>query len=99
MRARSSRRWSESTIRPSSPTGWAGFPERSRYRPLSAKSAVVLVGLGVLGPGRLLRGRRKLGGGRRDGRRRGRLVLLVVAQALGLGLEDAERLTGAPGQV
>ncbi len=33
MRARSSRRWSDSAIRPSSPMGWTGLPMNSRATP------------------------------------------------------------------
>src|SRR5690348_692852 len=69
-RARNSRRWSVSAIRPSGPTAYFGFPRRSpKTHPTDDKAE----GSGV--------------------RRRRRVldVVVVVHEALGLGLEDPQR--------
>src|SRR4051794_33793826 len=113
-RARSSRRWSDSAIRPSGPTGCCGLPRRSPARRLikgSATSggvaAVQPLGLRVqlgltLGEvallGLELELRLRLGGGGLGGGRLGRRVrslVVVVHQALGLGLEDPQRTPAA----
>src|SRR5215203_1047404 len=96
---RSSRRWSERAIRPSGPTGWTGLPTKSWRTPVSDKcgSGVVLALVDDLALGDLVVGSVQLG---RRRWRRARLVVLVVlvvvTQTLGLGLEDPQRLARAP---
>src|SRR6476661_5240808 len=102
-RARSSRRWSDRAIRPSSPTGWTGLPTKSLATPTIDMGAGVPPGSAGgrtdvgLGRHRHLVGHRRgrrgvLGGGRGDLGGRGRLggglgVVVVVAKTLGLVLE------------
>src|SRR4051812_15750733 len=103
-RARSSRRWSESAIRPSAPTGCCGRPLNRPAKPwmdnecpgsgggvaaalaLDALRLVVADLLACLELALL-------------GRLQVVVVVIAVGQALGLGLEDAQRPTAAAGQL
>src|SRR3954462_7175665 len=108
MRARSSRRWSDSAIRPSGPTGCSGLPLRSPARRLikgtAASGGVAAVGpLGFsvqlplpIGQVALLGLELQLGLGLQ---RVGSGLLVVVHQALGLGLEDPQGPAAAAGQL
>src|SRR6478736_6332856 len=101
-RARSSRRWSASAIRPSGPTGWCGRPRSRSTRPATdnrgAGSGVVVaaqalalgveLGLASVEVGLLPGPQLPLLGGGRARRAAGVAVRVVVGEALGLGLED-----------
>src|SRR4051812_13855485 len=107
-RARSSRKWSDSAIRPSGPTGLRGLPRRTSTTPTMdigrAALAQVPSGGGVVPACRLAFGRlpclkRVTLGGllRLELALRLRLAELVIVfvQALGLGLEDAQGTAAA----
>src|SRR3954470_1383463 len=102
--ARSSRKWSPSDIRPPSPMGSRGRPRNSSKTP--AKDTAVLLrgsdsagGVGLVGPGGLLLG--VLSVLRVDLALLGGLgvVVIVVHEALGLGLDDPKGTTTAARQL
>src|SRR3954454_11263300 len=111
-RARSSRKWSDSAIRPSGPTGLRGLPRSTSTTPTMdtdrAALAQVSSGGGVVATCRVALGRLPrlerltLGGllrlelALRLGLDR---LVIVVVQALGLGLEDAQGTSAAAGQL
>src|SRR3954467_3531691 len=112
-RARSSRKWSDSAIRPSAPTGLRGLPRRTSTTPTKdtgpAALAQVPSGGGVVARRRLALGSllrleggtlRRLTGLELELRVRllARLGLILV-QTLGLGLEDAEGAAAATSQL
>src|SRR3954470_19938238 len=111
-RARSSRKWSDRAIRPSGPTGLRGLPRKTSTTPTMdtglAALAQVPSGGGVvaacrLAPGHLPRIERLTLSGLLRLELALRLGLaefvLVVVQALGLGLEDAQGAAAAAGQL
>src|SRR5689334_17205911 len=103
-RARSSRKWSPSDIRPPSPTASRGRPRNRSRTPTidtggaagsgggAGRAAVVRAG-GARARGAVVLVDRPLLGGL------GAVVVLVVEEALGLGLEGPQRATAAPGQL
>src|SRR4051812_19172682 len=107
IRALSSRRWSERAIRPSGPTGCCGLPLRSPAKRLINRgrsggvAAVQLLGLRVelglpLGQIALPGFELELRLGARGVRR---VVVVIVHQPLGLGLEDAQGTAAATGEL
>ena len=106
-RARSSRKWSPSDIRPPSPMGSRGRPRNSSRTPptdtaVRAPASGGAGRAGVVGVGRVCaRSRPPRGSARRSGAARGSwsVVVVVVDQALGLGLEDPQGTTAAAGQL
>src|SRR3954449_11019467 len=111
-RARSSRRWSASAIRPPSPTGSCGLARNHPKTPAKDMSVVGQAGSDLGVAARLLRALVRgplvlepLGLGAAPlGVELALLVglgvvVVVVHQALGLGLEDAQRATTAAGQL
>src|SRR4051812_12675465 len=111
-RARASRKWSDSAIRPSGPTGLRGFPRRTSTTPTMDTGPAALAqlpsGSGVVATRRLALGRLL----RLEGIAIGGLlglelelrvglarVFVVIVQALGLGLEDAQCAAAAAGQL
>src|SRR4051794_29592650 len=110
-RARSSRKWSDSGILPSGPTGLRGLPRRTSTTPTMdigegaraqtpSGGVVATRGLalgGLLGLERLaLGGLSSLQLSLRVGRG---LAVVVLAQTLGLGLEDAQCAAAAPSEL
>src|SRR5687768_1324515 len=105
-RARSSRKWSPSDIRPPSPMGSRGRPRNSSMTPptdtaggLSSSDGAGRLGVFHVGPDLVL----ALRGGPValvDLALLGSRVLVIfIEQALGLGLEDPEGTTAAPRQL